>query len=281
MTVNAARRPRRRAAEPVPEPIVAPAESIAIGEIDQTVFDCPKCGRPLAMGARRCPGCRTRLVMGVPMSKASVIGGGGLLVGLLFGASAGVAIGFASRSAVAPPAPPVVIPSTAPIGGGGGTLATPVPIPSVPSGGGGGSTGSGMPAVSRSALTQAITVNEHLHGAAASLSAAINARSFDASEVAQTLRAISAETVYAQQLAVAVAGWSGSAEAGGRLSAAYAEIHDAAAEALIASVRNEAAYRGAAKSMVALLAQVRSVDAELRDLAAANGVALPGASAAP
>ena len=39
--------------------------SIAIGEIDQTIFDCPSCSRPLALGDRRCPGCRTRLLHGV------------------------------------------------------------------------------------------------------------------------------------------------------------------------------------------------------------------------
>ena len=52
---------------PLSEPNGASSESLAIGEIDQTVFDCPRCSRPLAVGTRRCPGCRTRLMAGVPL----------------------------------------------------------------------------------------------------------------------------------------------------------------------------------------------------------------------
>jgi hypothetical protein len=275
MTVNAARRPRRRAAAPPPEPIVVPAESIAIGEIDQTVFDCPACGRPLAMGTRRCPGCKTRLIIGVPMSKAAVIAAGGLVVGLLVGGATGAVFGFLSRPVVVTPAP-VVLPSVAPVGGAsGGTLATPVPIPSAPTGGG--STGAGaMPAIARSALTQAVTVNDHLGAASSSLSVALAASSFDPSDVAQILRAISAESVYGEQLAAKVASWSDSAALGQRLTGLYGAIHDTAGEGLLASVRNEAAYRKSARTMVTLLAGLRSVDAELRALAEANGVTLPG-----
>jgi hypothetical protein len=79
MTVNAARRPRRRSVKPASEPVqTAPVGSFAIGEINQTVFDCPTCSRPLALGTRRCPGCRTRLVLGVPMSKAMIFATAGL-----------------------------------------------------------------------------------------------------------------------------------------------------------------------------------------------------------
>jgi len=272
MTVNAARRPRRRAAAPPPEPIVVPAESIAIGEIDQTVFDCPTCARPLAMGTRRCPGCGTHLIIGVPMSKASVIATGGLVLGLLLGWATGVVFGLVSRPMVVAPAP-VVVPSVAPVGGGG-TLATPVPIPSAPVGPGGWT--GGMPAIARSALTQAVTVNDHLAAASASLSAALAAPSFDPSDVAQMLRAISAESVYGEQLAAKVSSWSDSAALGQRLNGLYGAIHDTAGEGLLASVRNEAAYRQSAKTMITLLAGLRSIDAELRALAEANGVTLPG-----
>ena len=272
MTVNAARRPRRRAAAPPPEPIVVPAESIAIGEIDQTVFDCPTCARPLAMGSRRCPGCGTHLIIGVPMSKASVIATGGLVLGLLLGWATGVVFGLVSRPMVVAPAP-VVVPSVAPVGGGG-ALATPVPIPSAPVGPGGWT--GGMPAIARSALTQAVTVNDHFAAASASLSAALTAPSFDPSDVAQILRAISAESVYGEQLAAKVSSWSDSAALGQRLNGLYGAIHDTAGEGLLASVRNEAAYRQSAKTMITLLAGLRSIDDELRALAEANGVTLPG-----
>ena len=272
MTVNAARRPRRRAAAPPPEPIVVPAESIAIGEIDQTVFDCPTCARPLAMGTRRCPGCGTHLIIGVPMSKASVIATGGLVLGLLLGWATGVVFGLVSRPMVVTPAP-VVAPSVAPVGGGG-TLATPVPIPSTPVGPGGWT--GGMPAIARSALTQAVTVNDHFAAAASSLSAALAAPTFDPSDVAQILRSISAESVYGEQLAAKVSSWSDSAALGQRLNGLYGAIHDTAGEGLLASVRNEGAYRQSAKTMVTLLAGLRSIDDELRALAEANGVTLPG-----
>jgi hypothetical protein len=271
MTVNAARRPRRRAAAPPPEPIVVPAESIAIGEIDQTVFDCPTCARPLAMGTRRCPGCGTRLIIGVPMSKASVIATGGLVLGLLLGWATGVVFGLVSRPAVVT-STPVVVPSVAPVGGG--TLATPAPIPSAPVGVGGWT--GGMPAIARSALTQAVTVNDHFAEASSSLSAALAAPSFDPSDVAQILRAISAESVYGEQLAAKVSTWTDSAALGQRLNGLYGAIHDTAGEGLLASVRNEASYRQSAKTMITLLAGLRSIDGELRALAEANGVTLPG-----
>src|SRR5690242_8687534 len=91
MTVNTARRPRRRTTGIAPEPLaVAPVGALAIGEIGQTVFDCPSCSRPPAMGARRCPGCRTRLVLGVPVSKVSVFASTGLAIGLVVGSVGGV-----------------------------------------------------------------------------------------------------------------------------------------------------------------------------------------------
>jgi len=65
------------------------AESFAIGEINQTVFSCPNCQRPLAMGAKHCPGCKTHLVRGVQLSKASVFVTMGLVVGLAIGGAAG------------------------------------------------------------------------------------------------------------------------------------------------------------------------------------------------
>ena len=105
MTVDAARRSRRRT--PVAgrdsEPYIAPATSIAIGEIGQTIFECPSCARPLALGVGRCPGCGTRLVRGVALGKASAFIAIGLAVGLLAGAGAGLAFGL-THAAAAPAA---------------------------------------------------------------------------------------------------------------------------------------------------------------------------------
>jgi len=269
MTVNAVRRPRRRAAASEPATIAPPPESLAIGEIDQTVFDCPNCSRPLAVGARRCPGCRTRLVAGIPVSKASVFAAGGLAIGLAFGGVGGAVFGLSSATPA--PATPIAVASAAP-GGGTGPGQTARPLASGLPGSGGGSTS--MPSIASSALVQAATVNDRLRTASGFLTAALATSPFDASSVAQTLRSISADTVYGQQLADKVAAWSGSAEVGTDLGALYDSIHDNAVEALVMSVTNPAAYRSSARSMVKLLASLRSIDARIAEVATTNGVVL-------
>ncbi len=77
MTVDVARRRTRK------PKIASVSESLAIGEIDQTVFACPACARPLALGARHCPGCGTRLILGVQAQRASLFVGLGLVGGIV------------------------------------------------------------------------------------------------------------------------------------------------------------------------------------------------------
>jgi hypothetical protein len=275
MTVNAVRRSRRRAASSAPESHAAP--DLAIGEIDQTVFDCPKCSRPLAVGARRCPGCRTRLVLGMPLTKASVFASTGLAIGLVVGGVGGAVFGL--TQVVPAPAAPIVVPSAAPGGGGSGAGSSSLPRASALPGGGGST--SGMPSISSSALVQAVTVNQRLGSASGVLSAAVAASKFDAQGVAQTLRTISADTVYGRQLADMVASWSGSAVLGTDLGTLYDSIHDTAAEALTVSVTDPTAYRQAAKAMVRLLASLSSMETQMEELAVSNGVSLPLPSAVP
>jgi hypothetical protein len=278
MTVNAVRRPRRRTAASAPEPIIAATESLAIGEIDQTVFDCPNCSRPLAVGARRCPGCRTRLVVGVPLSKASLFASGGLAIGIAFGGVGGAVLGL-TRATPTDSTAPIGAATTVP-GGGSGPGSSARPLSSGLPTSGGGSTGS-MPSISSSALVQAATVNDRLRTASGFLSAALATSPFDSSSVAQTLRSISADTVYGQQLADKVAAWSGSAAVGADLDALYDSIHDTAVEALAVSVTNPSAYRASAKSMVRQLAGLRAIDARIAEVATANGVALTQTPPAP
>ena len=275
MTVNAVRRPRRRSGSPAPESASAPSESLAIGEIDQTVFDCPRCTRPLAVGTRRCPGCRTRLLAGVPLSKVTGFIAMGLAVGLAFGAAGAIAFGVIRVLPAAAPAP-IVAASAAPITGGPGATAR--PLPSAPPGTG---TTSGMPSISSSALVQAASVNIRLHAAEATLRAELASSHFDATSVAQTLRTISADTVYGQQLAGKIATWTGSEAVGNDLGVAYNGIHDTAVEALVQSVTNATGYKQAASAMIRLLAGLSAVDAEITTVATANGVVLPGTSPAP
>ncbi len=276
MTVNAVRRSRRRTAPPTQESVAGGApESLAIGELDQTVFDCPKCSRPLAVGTRRCPGCRTRLIIGVPMSKASLLASGGLAFGLLLGGLGGTVFGL--THALPADAAPIAGASAAPIVGTG-TSGHPRPLPSGVYGSGG--SGS-IPSITGSALVQAATVNARLRNASRVLSAALARSTFNSTAVAATLRAISADTVYAGQLADKIAAWPGSAGLGNDLAMVYDSIHDTAAESLVDSVTNTASYRQSAKAMVRLLASLSAVDAQIQDVAVANGVVIPGPTTAP
>ena len=278
MTVNVARRTRRRATSTPAAPMVAPGESMTIGEIDQTVFDCPSCTRPLALGSKRCPGCRTRLVGGVALSRVSGFVAAGLAIGLLAGGGAGYVLGVTQgvTSGGSPVAsgPPIVVapsagPSTAPA-----ASATPSVAPSS-------GASDGITPTSRAALIQAIGANDRLAVDRAALVAVLAEPTFDASAAARVFRAISADTVYAQQLAERVLTWPGASAVGTEMATFYGRVHDIAAEALVASVRNERAYRTAATAMAAQLSRLPAMDAAVRSAATSAGVDLPASSATP
>jgi hypothetical protein len=282
MAVNAARRSRRRVAASTPKTIGGPVETLAIGEIDQTVFDCPSCGRPLAMGARRCPGCGTHLAMGVPVAKAFVFVLVGLMVGFLAGGGAGLAVGFSRPAAMTVTSPAGVLPSAAPAassatGATSGPVASAAVAPSAaPTDG-----AAGLPISIQAAITQAGTMNQRFFGDGSSLSAALASGSFDASAVAETLRSISADTLYASQVAQRVSTWPDTMAIGSDLGTAYARIHEIAENALLASVHDTAAYRQAARDTLTELSALRTIAGRLADLATVDGVTLPGPSSAP
>jgi hypothetical protein len=273
MTVNVARRSRRRTSTPRLDPVVAPTESLAIGEINQTVFDCPSCARPLVLGTKRCPSCGTHLILGVATSKASILAGLGLAVGLLAGGVIGFTVSrvVASGPAVAAAIPPSAAPGLA--GGGAASSANPTPSPSTaPSAG-------QVPTISRSALFQAISVNKRLATGAAALQASLDARTFDAALVAQTLRAISGDSVFGQQLAGRLGDWPAYASLGKDLTTFYDTVHTSAIEGLVASVRDAEAYRSAAKAMLGALKGLAAVDADAQAVAVRIGLDLSPSSA--
>jgi hypothetical protein len=280
MAVNAARRTRRRTGGSTPDAIGSPVEKLAIGEIDQTVFDCPNCSRPLALGAHRCPGCGTRLAMGVPLSKASVFVLVGLMVGFLAGGGAGLAVGLSRPATLEPTTPAAVVPSAAPLASAATGTIGGIPIPSaVPSSAP--TSASSLPVSIQAALLQASTMNGRFAGDGSALSEALAARSFDASAVAQTLRSISADSIYASQVAQRLSAGPGTETIGDDLATSYDRIHEIAEDALVASVRDNAAYRTAAHDMLSELAALRTTQGHVAELATANGITLPGASAIP
>jgi hypothetical protein len=265
MTVNVARRSRRRTPVPLPESIApTPHESLAIGEINQTVFDCPNCARPIAIGVRRCPGCGTHLVLGVPLTKASVFTGLGLAIGVAIGGALGFGLSL-NRAATTPAAGVAVLPSQSTTAGGSvGTTPTTVPPTAVPSSA---SSPTDIPPISRAALSQALGLNGRLGAGAATLKASLAARDFDASSVAETLRALSADSVFGQQLAGRLLDWPGSATLGGDLGSLYDSVHETATKWTVSSVRDEAAYHAAAVEMLDVLKGLTAVDAEAQALA--------------
>jgi hypothetical protein len=281
MSVEVARRTRRRAptAGLDPEPIASPA-SISIGELDQTVFACPACGRPLALGARRCPGCHARLVNGITLGKAAGFVAAGLVVGLLLGGGGGLLLflgssqaGGSGPSVAAGPSAATPSAPTASVGPPASASVAPTSTPA-----------SAIPPVTRSALVQVVAMNGRLSTAAADLRAALAARVLDASAAAQILRTVSADSLFGEQLAQRVSDWPASNALGSQLAEFYGTIHDTATNGLVASVQNKAAYRAAATAMIKRLDGLPAIGEAVRSLAASAGlqpVATFGPTSAP
>ena len=103
-----------------------------------------------------------------------------------------------------------------------------------------------MPALTRSALTQAILLDERLAAASAALQGAIAAARFDAVEVARILRLISADSVYGSSLASIVIGWRRPRRSD-RTFMRSTRRFTRAADALVPSVQLESDYRQAVR----------------------------------
>jgi len=284
MTVEVARRrtrkttPKTATSEP---PIGAPigaSERISIGEIEPTVFSCPNCQRPLAIGARHCPGCRTHLVNGVQLGKASLFVTFGLIVGVALGGALGgmallgnnatrdaeiaAAVSAALAAANVRPAP---VATAAP-------LATSRPLATVPP-------VAGIPGLARAAIVQSASLNAELAAAVPILQSALAAKNFDAYPVFQALRTVSGNAVTGRQLAAHIGSWSDGSELEASLATFYTSIQATASEGLGASIHNEAAYKAAGSAMLQLLGGLGAIDAQLRDAAASAGVTIPAPDA--
>jgi hypothetical protein len=280
MTVDVARRRTRRTTKVAPTAAPASpmiAESISIGEIEPTLFSCPNCQRPLAIGAHRCPGCRTHLVNGVQVGKASVFVIAGLTLGLaLGGVVAGVSAMSASASRDAEIAERVAAALAAanvkpvPLATAH-AIATSAPLATAKPGGG----AAGIPSLARSALTRAAAVNASLASAVPVLQSALVAKEFDTYTVFQVLRSVSGDAVTGRQLIAPIAGWSGGKEVAENLAAYYTQLQQAAGDGLSASIRNTAAYKAAAKDMLELLTGLTALDAQMRSVAADGGFTIP------
>jgi hypothetical protein len=211
----------------------------------------------------------------VLLRKAALFVATGALVGGLLGLGGGLVVGGALAGSGAVAVGGSATPSTAPSGSAAGSAAPTAPPstvstapptapPSTPP-------ATSLPFAVRSAFVQLLGANAKLGDAEADLRAALAVPVFDPSAVATTLRSVSAQTLFASQLAAAVAAWPGSGDLGPAVVDYYTTLHQAAATALDNSVRNAKAYQTAARSVAGLLRDRAAIDASIRAAATAAG----------
>jgi hypothetical protein len=235
---------------------------LAIGEADAHVFNCPACSRPLNDGTPRCPGCGTRLIMGVAVRRAVTLMGFGAIVGLFVG---GMITSVVIKSLVDPTvttafdpadgvAKPVASAAAAPSG---------IPVASaIP-----------VPPAAMSALRQTALLDARIAEDATALSRL--AGSGTASDIAKVLRTLSADAAIGADIAPRIAAWSSAEALSGDRAAFYAAITASAHSSLSDSISDTKAYRANAKSMLKVLARLAALDEASRTLATVAEVELP------
>jgi hypothetical protein len=257
----------------------AVSEPIPIGQEEHEIFNCPVCARPLAMGSGRCPGCQTRLVRGVPASKAGLFVVSGLVVGLLVGAGGAAGVVAMNGALSSPSTAGQVTPSTVPAGtgGSGGNGST----------GGSGSTGGGttgtvyVSGIVSSSLRQAADLNVKLAEASTALSAQLDRSTLDTEETAMILRSIASNAQFGSEVAPRIGTWDAGSELSIDLAAFYESVRETARDGLAISLTSNRGYRQAATDMVRTLRQMRGLQATASKLAATANIQLPALPATP
>ncbi|MEW6223823.1 MAG: zinc ribbon domain-containing protein [Chloroflexota bacterium] len=228
----------------------APADPTVSGGTDDAVFGCPACGRTIPRGSFRCQGCGQRLVLDVPVNRASMLLGAGLLAGLLTG---GALVGLTvPRQAV-------------PAGTAGAASGAPGPT-SIPA---------AVASSSLAALRGTTTLNGRLAAQAEPLARALAAKKLAVPDVVAVLRRMSADTRAAAAMVPSLGSWDEAAEQQAALGSFYAALTAELDTGLGASVKSAGAYKRTAQRVIALLARVPDLDAASRTLAAGMGADLP------
>jgi len=245
------------------------AMGLAIGDTDASVFACPACSRPLSEGTSRCPGCGTRLILGVRLKRAGAILALGVVIGILLGgASTATAITLslhdtASASATTPVAtgaPAAVTPNTVTP-----TAAPPLAAPPEYA----------APVAAVSALSGTAVVDGRIAVDAATLSATLGRSNASSIELARALRSLAADAALGIDLASRLAPWTDAAQVQSGLDDFYRAMAQEARAGLRASLSDTGAYRKAGTRMLTVLSTMGSVDSKSRELAATIGLELP------
>ncbi len=235
---------------------------IAIGESDAHVFNCPTCSRPLNNGTAKCPGCGTRLIMGVAVRRAVTLIGFGAIVGLFIG---GAVVSIVIKSLVDPSTTTAFDPAD----GVGAPVATAIATESLapvdPA--------ADVPKSALAALRQAALLDARIADDAATLSRLSG--SGTAGDIAKILRSLSADAAIGADIAPRLAAWESAQGLSGDRAAFYAAMAASAHSSLGDSISDTKAYRANAKSMLKVLRRLAALDAASRSLAAIVELELP------
>jgi hypothetical protein len=117
------------------------------------------------------------------------------------------------------------------------------------------STAGPTPAVDATAIAACLAINDRLTVSRKALDAALKAATFAPSDVAAILRSLNADVVNAADVAAILERLPASAGVGARLTTFYSDLHQHVSDALSNSVQNAPAYRAAAKTTSAILAE--------------------------
>lgn len=246
------------------EKATADAKGLAIGETDAHVFSCPACARPLSNGTSRCPGCGSRLIMGVRIKRAGGILALGLVLGVFVGGVATVsAIGLSLKGSAPAVAPqPTLAPAPAAL------AVTPTAAPTT-------AALTGAPAGAVSALSGTAVVNGRIAVDAATLEAALSRPGAPGIEIARALRSLAADATLGIDLTGRLGSWTAGATVMSKLDAFYRSMATTAHDAFRRSLNDVAAYRRAGAEMMTVLAGLGDVDAASRSLATTVDLELP------
>jgi hypothetical protein len=236
-------------------------EPIAIGEVDAHVFNCPRCARPLAIGAHVCPGCGTRLLFGVRARMALGLLAAGLAIGVLI---AGAAV-YVARP-VAPGRVSDAGAGAVPSVGAGAIGVSPTAPPVLPA-------AVGIPSSAVSAMRQAAILDARITVHANELRALLKSKATQGIEFARVLRTLNTDATFGVDLAPEIAHWDAAAKLSYDLGSFYRAVRDSSRASLRASVSDSTTYRTAGKRMSTLLLTMRALDATAAGLVDAAGLA--------
>ena len=210
-------------------------EPLEIGSSDARIVNCPVCSRPIVSDARRCSGCGTHLLLGVPVRRAGVLVTAGSLGGILVGIAVVAAVSFAWQTVTAPPRD--------------ATGASPGAAPRI-------TISPAAPTAGVAALRQAVAINGRLLSSVDALKASLAAKPFESYAVATVLRSIASDAAVGADAANRLKPWRDADAARAGLAALYAQVRSTARSGLSAALGNTKAYKAAASEMLKVLGTV-------------------------